>query len=70
MLLAVRLVCDDVIRTKYERLPTMFTDRLQFENFRKSTEQKFLSADTFIAYQKSNNSRLKIIEGKVVAFPY
>ena len=40
----------------------MFADRQEFEDFRKSTEQKFLSADTFNAYKKSLEARLKSIE--------
>lgn len=62
LLLAVKRVCDDVIRTNNEQLPTMFADRQEFEDFRKSTEQKFLSADTFNAYKKSLEARLKSIE--------
>lgn len=64
LLLAVKRACDDVIRTNNEQLPTMFADRQEFEDFRKSTEQKFLSADTFNAYKKSLETRLKSIEEK------
>ena len=64
LLLAVKRVCDDVIRTNNEQLPTMFADRQEFENFRKSAEQKFLSADTFTDYKNSLKVRLKTIEEK------
>ena len=40
----------------------MFADGQEFESFRKSAEQKFLSADTFNAYKKSLETRLKSIE--------
>ena len=65
LLLAVRRVCDDVIRTNNEQLPTMFVGRQEFENFRKSADQKFLSAHTFNAYKKSLETRLKSIEEKL-----
>ena len=65
LLLAVKRACDDVILKHYEQLPTMFADRQEFEDFRKSAEQKFLSADTFKDYKKSLESRLKSIEGKL-----
>ena len=65
LLLAVKRVCDDVIRTNNEQLPTIFADRLEFEDFRKSAEQKILSADTFNAYKKSLENRLKSIEEKL-----
>ena len=65
LLLAVKRVCDDVILKHYEQLPTMFADRQEFESFRKSAEQKFLSADTFIDYKKSLEMRLKSIEEKL-----
>ena len=65
LLLAVKRVCDDVIRTNNEHLPTMFADRQEFEDLRKSTEQKFLSDDTFNAYKRSLEIRLKSIEEKL-----
>ena len=65
LLLAVKRACDDVILKHYEQLPTMFADRQEFEDFRKSTEQKFLSADTFNAYKKSLETRLKSIEDRL-----
>ncbi len=65
LLLAVKRVCDDVILTHYEQLPTWFADRQEFESYRKSAEQKFLSADTFTSYQKSQEVRLKSIEEKL-----
>ena len=65
LLLAVKRVCDDVIRTNNEQLPTIFTGRQEFEDFRKSIEQKYLSADTFNDYKKSLESRLKSIEEKL-----
>lgn len=37
----------------------------EFDNFRKSAEQKFLSADTFTDYKKSLETRLKSIEEKL-----
>ena len=43
----------------------MFADRQEFEDFRKSAEQKFLSADTSNDYKKSLESRLKSIEEKL-----
>ncbi|MBD5373940.1 MAG: hypothetical protein HDR77_00460 [Bacteroides sp.] len=65
LLLAVKRVCDDVIRTNNEQLPTLFAERHEFENFRKSIEQKFLSVDTFNVYKKSLETRLKSIEEKL-----
>lgn len=65
LLLEVKRVCDEAILTNYERLPQMFADRHEFANFCKSTEQKFLSADTFTAYQKAQEIRLKSIEEKL-----
>ncbi len=65
LLLAVKRVCDNVIRTNNEQLPTMFADRQEFENFRKSPEQRFLSAITFTAYKSSLKSRLKSIEERL-----
>ena len=65
LLLAVKRVCDDVILKHYEQLPTMFADRQEFENFRKSSEQKYLSVDTFNDNKKSLGTRLKFIEGKL-----
>lgn len=65
LLLAVKRVCDDVIRTNNEHLPTMFADRQEFDNFRKSIEQKFLSAETFNAYKKSLENHLKSIDEKL-----
>ena len=65
LLLAVKRVCDDVILKHYEQLPTMFADIQEFEDFRKSGEQKFLSADTFNDYKKSLETRLRSIEEKL-----
>ena len=64
-MLAVKRACDDVILKHYEQLPTMFADKQEFEDFRKSAERKFLSADTFNAYKKSLETRLKSIEEKL-----
>ena len=63
--LAVKRVCDDAIRANYEQLHTMFADGREFENFRKSVEQKYLSTDTFTAYKKSLEARLKSIDEKL-----
>lgn len=65
LLLAVKRACDGVIRSNNERLPTLFADRQEFDNFRKSAETKFLVADTFVAYKKSLDTRLKSIEEKL-----
>ena len=65
LLLAVKRVCDDVILNHYEQLPTMFAARQEFENFRKSIEQKFLSVGTFNDNKKSLGTRLKFIEEKL-----
>lgn len=65
LLLAVKRVCDDVILTHYEQLPPRFVDRQQFESYRKSAEQKFLSANTFSDYKKSLETRLKSIEARL-----
>ena len=43
----------------------MFADKRAFENFRKSVETIFLSADTFVAYKKSQETRFKSIEEKL-----
>ena len=64
-LLAVKRVCDDVIRSNNKQLHTMFTDRQEFDTFCKSAEQKFLSAETFTVYKKSLEARLKTIEEKL-----
>jgi len=65
LLLAVKRVCDDAIRANYEKLPTMFASRQEFESYRKSAEKKFLPAETFNSYQKSQETRLKSIEEKL-----
>ena len=65
LLLAVKRACDGVIRTNNEQLPTIFADRQEFENFRKSAKQKFLSVDTFNVYKKSLETRLKSIEDRL-----
>ena len=65
LLLAVKQACDSVIQNNNEQLPTMFADRQEFEDFRKSIEQKFLSVDTFNVYKKSLETRLKSIEEKL-----
>lgn len=65
LLLAVKRACDGVIQANNEQLPTMFADRHEFEDFRKSIEQKFISTDTFTAYQKSQETRLKSIEDRL-----
>ncbi|MDE5820900.1 MAG: hypothetical protein K2H63_00230 [Paramuribaculum sp.] len=43
----------------------MFADRQEFEAFRKSSEHKFLSADTFNVYKKSLETRLISTEEKL-----
>ena len=65
LLLAVKRVCDDVILKHYKQLPTMFADRQEFEDFRKSAEQKFLAIETFASYKKSLETRLKPIEDRL-----
>ena len=65
LLLAVKRACDGVIRANNEQLPTMFADRHEFEEFRKSIEQKFITADTFNDYKKSLEMRLKSIEDRL-----
>ena len=65
LLLAVKRVCDDVIRTNNELLPTMFADSQEFEAFRRSAEQKFLTVETFASYKKSLETRLRSIEEKL-----
>ena len=65
LLLAVKRVCDDVIRTNNEHLPTMFADSQEFEAFRRSAEQKFLTVETFASYKKSLETRLRSIEEKL-----
>ena len=65
LLLAVKRVCDDVIRGNNEQLPTMFAARHEFENFRKSAEQKFLAVETFASYKKYLEAHLKSIEEKL-----
>lgn len=61
----VKRVCDKAILANYEHLPTVFADRKEFESFRKSTETKFISANTFTGYKKSQETRLKSIEEKL-----
>ena len=65
LLLAVKRACDGVILKHYEQLPTIFADRQEFENFRKSAEQKYITADTFNDYKKSLEMRLKSIEDRL-----
>lgn len=65
LLLAVKRACDGVILKHYEELRTLFADRQEFEDFHKSAEQKFLLVDTFNAYKKSLETRLKSIEEKL-----
>lgn len=65
LLVEVKRVCDQAILTNYEHLPTMFADRQEFESFRKSSEQKFLSVSTFSDYKKSLEKRLQSIENKL-----
>jgi len=65
LLLAVKRVCDNVILTHYEQLPTWFADRQEFESYRKSADQKFLSSADFSTYQKSQEKRLRSIEEKL-----
>ena len=66
LLLAVKRACDDVIRNNNEQLPTMFAGRQEFENFRKSAEQKFLAVETFASHKKSLEMRLKSIEENLI----
>ena len=61
----VKRVCDKAILANYEHLPTMFADRQEFESFCKSAVTKFISANTFTVYKKSQEMRLKSIEGKL-----
>lgn len=61
----VKRVCDKAILANYEHLPTVFANKHEFENFRKSAETKFLSATAFTAYKKSQETRLKSIEEKL-----
>lgn len=61
----VKRVCDNAILANYEHLPTIFADRQDFESFRKSTETKFISANTFAIHKKSQETRLKSIEEKL-----
>ncbi|MDE6754816.1 MAG: hypothetical protein K2J82_09440 [Muribaculaceae bacterium] len=63
--MAVKRACDDVIIKHYEQLPTMFADRQEFEDFRKSAEQKFLAVETFASYKMSFEERLKSIEERL-----
>ncbi len=65
LLLAVKRVCDDVILTHYEQLPTWFVARQEFESYRKSSDKKFLSVDIFTSYQKTLETRLKSIEARL-----
>lgn len=65
LLLAVKRVCDDVILTHYEQLPTWFADKQEFESYRKSAEQKSLSTADFSTYQKAQEKRLRSIEDKL-----
>lgn len=51
LLVEVKRVCDQAILTNYEHLPTIFADRQVFEHFCQSSEQKFLTVDTFTSYQ-------------------
>jgi hypothetical protein len=65
LLVEVKRVCDQAILTNYEHLPTMFADRQEFESYRKSSKQKFLTVDTLTSYQKSLETRLKSIEARL-----
>ena len=43
----------------------MFADRQEFEDFRKTINQKFLTVETFNGYKKPLETRLKSIEERL-----
>ncbi len=61
----VKQVCDKAILANYEHLPTVFADRKDFESFRKTAKQMFLSVGVFTDYKKSLEARLKTIEERL-----
>ncbi|MDE6562348.1 MAG: hypothetical protein K2K75_13275 [Muribaculaceae bacterium] len=63
--MAVKRVCDDVIRTNNEQLPTIFAYKQEFKNVSNSAGQKFLAVETFASYKKSLETRLKSTEEKL-----
>jgi len=58
-------VFQDTIKGHIDKLKDRFVEKKDFVEYRKSSDLKFLSANTFSSYQKSQETRLKSIEEKL-----
>ena len=57
-------VCDYRIQQCEALLPDRFVGKPDFEKFRKSINEKFISSETFTKYQEELDTRLKAVEEK------
>ena len=57
-------VCDYRIQQREALLPDRFVGKPDFEKLRKSTNEKFISSETFTKYQEEIDTRLKVVEEK------
>ena len=57
-------VCDSRIQQCEALLPDRFVGKPEFEKFRKSINEKFISSETFTKYQEELDTRLKAVEEK------
>ena len=57
-------VCDYRIQQREALLPDRFVGKPDFEKLRKSTNEKFISSETFTKYQEEIDTRLKAVEEK------
>ena len=57
-------VCDSRIQQREEHHSDRFVGKPEFEKFRKSINEKFISSETFTKYQKELDTRLKAVEEK------
>ena len=57
-------VCDYRIQQREALLPDSFVGKQDFEKFRKSINEKFISSEAFTKYQEEIDTRLKAVEEK------
>ena len=57
-------VCDYRIQQREALLPDRFVGKPDFEKFRKSINEKFISSETLTKYQEELDTRLKAVEEK------
>ena len=57
-------VCDYRIQQREALLPDRFVGKPDFEKFRKSINEKFISSETLTKYQEEIDTRLKAVEEK------